>query len=157
MKKFILAAALALTSVAMFAESFAHSLIVNKKSGETVEYKFEADPQVTFDAGDMVIATGEQQVRHAIADLEKLTFSKVVGLDKVEANNSDIRVAVTSSYVSVEGIAPGMVLSIYSLDGRSLTSAPADAQGSVQIGIDQLAPGIYVAASEAHSFKFVKK
>jgi hypothetical protein len=157
MKKFILAAALALTSVAMFAESFAHSLIVNKKSGETVEYKFETDPQVTFDAGDMVIATGEQQVRHAIADLEKLTFSKVVGLDKVEANNSDIRVAVTSSYVSVEGIAPGMVLSIYSLDGRSLTSATADAQGSVQIGIDQLAPGIYVAASEAHSFKFVKK
>lgn len=106
MKRIILAAALALSSVAMFAEGFAHSLIVSKKSGETVEYKFEADPRVSFDAGDMVIATGQQQVRHAIADLEKLSFTKTVGIDKVEANKSDISVAVTSSYVEVEGIAP---------------------------------------------------
>ena len=54
MKRIILAAALALSSVAMFAEGFAHSLIVSKKSGETVEYKFEADPRVSFDAGDML-------------------------------------------------------------------------------------------------------
>ena len=83
MKRIILAAALALSSVAMFAEGFAHSLIVSKKSGETVEYKFEADPRVSFDSGDMVIATGQQQVRHAISDLEKLSFTKTVGIDKV--------------------------------------------------------------------------
>lgn len=157
MKRIILAAALALSSVAMFAEGFAHSLIVSKKSGETVEYKFEADPRVSFDAGDMVIATGQQQVRHAIADLEKLSFTKTVGIDKVEANKSDISVAVTSSYVEVEGIAPGTVLTVYSLEGRNVASAVADAQGTAQASIANLAPGIYVAACEAHSFKFVKK
>lgn len=146
-----------LSSVAMFAEGFAYSLIVNKKSGETVEYKFEADPRVTFDAGDMVIATGEQQVRHAITDLEKLTFTKTVGIEKVDANKSDIRVAVTSTYIAVEGLVPGSVLTVYSLEGRNVASAVADAQGAAQAAISDLAPGIYVAACEAHSFKFVKK
>ena len=105
----------------------------------------------------MVIATGQQQVRHAIADLEKLSFTKTVGIDKVEANKSDISVAVTSSYVEVEGIAPGAVLTVYSLEGRNVASAVADAQGTAQASIANLAPGIYVAACEAHSFKFVKK
>ena len=157
MKKIFLAAALALSSLAMMAESYAHSLIVNKKSGETVEYKFEADPKVTFDAADMVITTGDAQVRHAIADLEKLSFTKTVGIEQVEANKSDIRVAVTSSQVTVEGLTPGMNVSIYSIDGRAVANAVADTQGTVQVSIDNLPAGIYVAASEAHSFKFAKK
>ena len=45
MKRIILAAALALSSVAMFAEGFAHSLIVSKKSGETVEYNSRPTPE----------------------------------------------------------------------------------------------------------------
>lgn len=56
-----------------------------------------------------------------------------------------------------EGIAPGAVLTVYSLEGRNVASAVADAQGTAQASIANLAPGIYVAACEAHSFKFVKK
>ena len=90
----------------------------------------------------MVIATGQQQVRHAIADLEKLSFTKTVGIDKVEANKSDISVAVTSSYVEVEGIAPGAVLTVYSLEGRNVASAVADGTGH--------SPGIHSQSCPRH-------
>lgn len=148
---------MALAAIGASAENFAHSLIVNKKSGESVEYKFEADPRVTFDAEDMVISTGDATVRHAIADLEKLTFTKTVGLDKVEASNVGISVAVTASYVSVKGLESGARLSVYALDGRFMADAVADASGAVTVNITNLSAGIYVAASDAHSFKFVKK
>ena len=148
---------MALAAIGASAENFAHSLIVNKKSGESVEYKFEADPKVTFDAEDMVITTGDATVRHAIIDLENLKFTKTVGLDKVEASKAEISVAVTASYVSVQGLEAGARLAVYALDGRPMADAAADASGTATVNISNLSAGIYVAAADAHSFKFVKK
>ena len=138
------------------AARYNHSLIVNLKSGDKVEYKFEADPQVSFSGADMVIKAGDQTVKHAIPDLENLTFTKTVGINDARADKAEIAVSVSKNEVIVEGLQPGMTLSVYTADGRRAASATAAADGSARLSTDGLAPGVYVASTPLNSFKFAK-
>lgn len=157
MKRYIIAVvALVLSAAAMMAQTVEHSLVVNKKSGETVEYKFKNDPKVSFVEQDMVITTGTDNVHHPIADLQNLTFSKTVGLDNVTDKKADIIVTFTGETIIFEGLDEGMVLAIFSLDGKKLADGRADSDGRATVAISDLEAGVYVASSPIHSFKFVK-
>lgn len=55
-----------------------------------------------------------------------------------------------------DGLTPGDELAVFSTDGKKISSAKADADGSARIEIGHLAPGAYIAAAANNSFKFIK-
>lgn len=63
---------------------------------------------------------------------------------------------LTRTAVQAVGLEAGSAVTVYTLDGRQVAAAQADASGSVTVSIESLSAGVYVLQSSASTFKFVK-
>lgn len=132
------------------------SFIVNTTDGGQIEFKFAASPEMTFDGEDLVIAdASEQTVRYPMADVENVVFAKYTS--SLRGVDSDrISVTVTRSYIDVTGLEAGADVRVYDIDGVGVASGRADADGSLRLGVADLAKGVYIVAMPGRNFKFIR-
>lgn len=156
MKKYIFAVAAALLGGLAANADELSSFIVNKTDGAKIEFKFAMDPEMTFDGDDLVITdSAEATVRYPMAEVENVTFSKYtsslqdVGADKVS-------VELTRSFVRISGLQAGASVRLLDINGMTLAAGSADADGSLTLGVEDLAKGVYIIAMPGHSFKFIR-
>lgn len=159
MKKILLAACVLTAAAAAYAAiPYEHSVLVNTKSGESVEHKFSETPAAAFEGDDIVFSVKGAKVSYPIADVQNFTFNKtpLAGIEGIEAGKTSVAFAVDAGTLYADGLAPGEELAVFLVDGKKTVSAKADADGSVRVDIGHLASGAYIAASARNSFKFIK-
>lgn len=159
MKKYIIAAMMAVASVfAASAENGdGYSLLINTGDGNVVEYEFQYYPVATFDGDEMVITDewSAESMRYNIADIVNMTIKKpATGV--AEVNNNHLKVAVTKDNIRVTGLAEGASIAIYNMAGSMVASATAGKDGSVNIAVNGLGTGVFVATMPGNSFKFIR-
>lgn len=164
MKKYIIAA---LAALAMSASGFAqkYTLQVNLSENENpIDYEFVQLPVATFSEGDLVISSVDPdngstvEVRYQMEQVKSLTIDvDLTGIKDVTNPAADLTFRVNSTEVAALGLAAGDLLAIYDIAGNRLAAANADADGIAKVNIAAFAPGVYVAYTPRHSFKFIKK
>ncbi len=162
MKKIIiLLCAIITAAAAQAATLYDYSLVITKKSGEAVTYMFRNQPVATFEGTDMAItetAVNGAKVLYPMTDIEKMTFSKAErsGVETVVSGENTAAFAIDATSITASGLKPEAGLTIFSLDGKKMADAKADADGAATIDISGLAPGAYIVATAGNSFKFIK-
>ncbi len=155
MKKYIIAAVVALTALLGARAEERSSLIVNTTAGDKVEFKFIEQPEMTFEGDDVVITDlAGTTVRYDMADVENITFSKYTDVKEVATDH--VTVQVTRSLVAVSGLEAGASVAIYNVDGMALASAAAGADGTLTIPVEDFPKGVYIVVMPGHNFKFIR-
>lgn len=160
MKKYIIAAAAALMAMgAQAVESVAHTLVITKKSGETVEYKFADRPVATFSGDDMTItlALSGQSFAYPVAQVATLTVTpQTLGIDDTSLSSTTLTFDYDGIILKCHGLNAGATMSLFNLGGTMLANTAASDEGTAVINLSDLAPGIYVISAGSESFKFIK-
>lgn len=142
------------------AEVILTTMAITAKNGDVVELQFVDEPIATFTDENVTFTDiNEKKLIYPMADVEKITFESTTR-SAVEEIADDaaarLRVCVTKTAVTVDGLEPGALLSVYNLAGQLAASAIADAAGHAEASTESLAAGVYVVVMPNHSFKFVK-
>lgn len=159
MKKSIMALAAAMLSLAAGAVVPAtHTLILTKKSGETVEYKFSEEPAATFSDTDMniTLALTGQKVSYPMAEVASLTVTpRILGAEDAVAT-SGTSFTFDAGCIRCAGLAPGSPVALYTIGGTLVFSSQADIDGEATVAVSSLSAGTYVVSAGNESFKFFK-
>ena len=129
-----------------------YAMQVNTIDGKVIEYRFNIEPVVSFNDGQMIVETNEDApVRFILDDVTKITFS-----GKIVDKGSSLSVSVSSDVIIINGLKPLSKVSVYGANGALLFSAKADAKGYAAVNVRNLSKGVYVVHTPANSFKFTK-
>lgn len=144
---------LALLLLAMPAESVRAQtdapvyLVVSLAGGDCYEYELAERPVVAFLGEKFRVSSGQMEQEFAAADVAGFHFSlQATGIDRAAAGRVVNFRFTDGGSVALDGLPQGGVR-LFDTSGRLLRSVPVEA-GSATVGLDGLAPGIYVLAPE---------
>ena len=133
-------------------------LVLTESSGAVSKFALADAPVVTYSGSDMVVTCGDQTLTVGLEGL-KLTYNEmeVTSIETVKdsAAESD-HLQFSFGEASFEGLQPGALVSVYSIDGKMQTTVKADQDGRASISLMSLPKGVYILRTPSKSFK-VKK
>lgn len=134
-------------------------LNVLMKDGTSVFFFLNERPVVTFadDVVKIVSSANEATVKRTLVDKFEFQEKVQTGIEDVEEVVSRDRFEITDNAIRVEGLNPGCVVQLYSVNGLSIMSAVADESGCVTLSLDALASGIYLVNYNDVTIKFIKR
>jgi hypothetical protein len=113
---------------------------------------------VTYSGSDLVVTCSGQTLTVGLEGLT-LTFGEMEAT-RIEAVKGGVKDADRLQYsfgeASFEGLNPGALVSVYSIDGKMVTKVKADQDGRASVSLMGLPNGVYVLRTPSKSFK-VKK
>ena len=85
-----------------------YAMQVNTIDGKVIEYRFNIEPVVSFNDGQMIVETNEDApVRFILDDVTKITFSgRVTGIGKIVDKGSSLSVSVSADAIIINGLKP---------------------------------------------------
>ena len=106
----------------------------------------------------MVVTCGDQTMTVGLEGLT-LTFGEME-TTRIEAVKDGVkdadRLQFSFGEASFEGLTPGALVSVYSINGKMVTKVKADQDGRASVSLMSLPNGVYVLRTPSKSFK-VKK
>lgn len=119
-------------------------LLVKTKGGATTAILFEAHPVVTVsDDGKLKVKSDTaDDVVFEISDIAELAFGEATGVLPV-VESSGFSCVLQDGGVMLRGIPDGVLLRVYSLDGRSLPT-PSIRGGEVLLSRATLGTGVFI-------------
>lgn len=162
MKKYILSAVALLAAVfsTSAVEIFRTTLKLTTYNDETVEIAFAETPVATFAEKNLVITTvDETKIEYPMADVKEITFDteSFEGIETIAGEEQNtLRFNIGRESLTVDGLAGGARVDLYTVSGVLAASGVADADGHAAVSLDILAPGVYIVSAQGKSFKFIK-
>lgn len=148
------------TAVAAMAQhvDMLYTMHVNNKSGQTVDYKFQVEPTITFTDNQMTVETYVgSQVKYVLDDIENITFSgETNSIAAVTQGGSKVAVYTVNGDIVISGMKPNCKVDVYDAAGSVVATASSDANGQATVGIGNLSKGVFVVNIPGNSFKFIK-
>lgn len=130
------------------------NLIIKTKSGSTVSYSLSTRPRVTFDGTDLVLTAPDVEVKYPVDDIEEISFDTVTSIQSVKSDN--LAFTISGDVIAAQGMAKGDVITITTLDGKTLSTSASSESGEAQVDISTLNHGIYVVKAGNKSYKILK-
>ena len=162
MRKILLSLMLALTATATVqAQNEYSTLIVETKSGTTLEVSLREKPQVQVTDKEFTIVCGDEVTGYVHDEVRKFYFKPYdpkTGIEAPVAANT-IRIAwLDESKVTVSGISETDKVRMYTLDGRSVVAETLVSEEVITVSLGGLAPGTYILnIDNKQSFKLLKR
>lgn len=155
MKKILTTALLAVCALTGMAQAKC-TLVVEAKNGSKSEFAFETQPVATFGGQDMTVTwnNGEGTLVFAIDDVASMNIlSEESAVRTLEEGR--LRFGLLGGILTVEGLAPGATLEIYSLDGGLEIMATCHT-ATLMADLSALPAGVHVVRAGGKSFKIMK-
>lgn len=162
MKNFIitLLAVLATATAAMaLPANKAFTMHVNTADGKTVDYKFSMEPVVTFNEGEMTIASfAKEDLKLVIDNVTNITFTyqETSAIENTTANGSAMKISATANGISISGMKPNGKVAVFDASGKQVAAAYSDANGNASVDMGNSGKGVFVVNTPDNSFKFIK-
>lgn len=162
MRKILLSLLLALTATAMVqAQNEYSTLVVETRSGTTLEVSLREKPQVQVTDKEFVITCGSEVTGYVHDEVRKFYFKPYdpkTGIEAPVAANT-IRIAwLDESKVTISGISEAGKVRLYTLDGRSVAADASASKEVITVSLDGLAPDTYILnIDNKQSFKLLKR
>lgn len=157
MKRKLLSVCLLLSSVAVLASpEDINALRIHGKSGENVTILLDEKPVVRFDGYDLVVTTHMNVVNYPSADVVKFTY---VNVDPTDVRKPDMLGTVFSfekESVKMTNLAPQSHVSVYTVDGRLISSAMTDSNGCASLKLSEQSASVYIVKTSSVTFKILR-
>lgn len=161
MKKTILSLLLALAAtVTMQAQDEYSTLVVETKSGKTLELSLKQKPSVSVSDKEFTITCGDEVTGYVHDEVRKFYFKPYdpAGIDEPVAEDVIRVLYLDQSKVVVSGIDKAKQVNLYTLDGRKVAARAVQEEGKLTVSLDGLAPGTYILnIGNVQSFKLQKR
>ena len=135
--------------------------MVWEKQGGVAAFPLSTKPCLTFDvAQDKVNVTNtEKEVSFSLQKIHKYTLEAnddaVLGLENLTTRQGDL---VMDAHTLIFRNYPSLTkVSVYSLDGKLLESKQMDANGQLQLSIQQWPAGVNLVKVGGTTYKIIKK
>ena len=130
-------------------------LVLTESNGAVSKFALTDAPVVTYSGSDMVVSCGDQTMTVGLEGLT-LTFGEMettrIETVKDGVTESD-RLQFSFGEASFEGLQPGALVSVYSIDGKMQTKVKADQDGRASVSLMGLPKGVYILRTPTKSFK----
>ena len=130
-------------------------LVLTESNGAVSKFALTDAPVVTYSGSDMVVSCGDQTMTVGLEGLT-LTFGEMettrIETVKDGVTESD-RLQFSFGEASFEGLTPGALVSVYSIDGKMLTKVKADQDGRASVSLMGLPKGVYILRTPTKTFK----
>ncbi len=130
-------------------------LVLTESSGAVSKFALADAPVVTYSGSDIVVSCGGQTLTVGLEGL-MLTFGDMEPT-RIEAIKDGVaepdRLQFSFGEASFEGLKPGALVNVYSIDGKMQTTAKADQDGRASVSLMSLPKGVYILRTPTKSFK----
>ena len=133
-------------------------LVLTESNGTVSKFALAEAPVVTYSGSDLVVSCSGQTMTVGLEGL-KLSFGEMetTRIETVKDGVKDAdRLQFSFGEASFEGLTPGALVSVNSIDGKMVTKVKADQDGRASVSLMSLPNGVYVLRTPSKSFK-VKK
>ena len=130
-------------------------LVLTESNGTVSKFALADAPVVTYSGSDMVVSCGAQTMTVGLEGLT-LTFGEMetTRIETVKDGVADADCLQFSfGEASFEGLTPGALVSVYSIDGKMLTKVKADQDGRASVSLMGLPKGVYILRTPTKTFK----
>ena len=130
-------------------------LVLTESNGTVSKFALAEAPVVTYSGSDLVVTCSGQTLTVGLEGLT-LTFGEMettrIETVKDGGTESD-RLQFSFGEASFEGLQPGALVSVYSIDGKMQTKVKADQDGRASVSLMSLPKGVYILRTPTKSFK----
>lgn len=138
-----------------------HQLVVELKAGGNYTFNLDTAPKVSFEQENLVVTVGEDRMEMALSDVKDYHFAikkvdtgiEKTGKEDVYDTSAHFRITQTD----IQGLAPGETVTVYTMDGKLVARAKADANGTAQIAMQQLSQGVFILKTSSKSIKLINR
>ena len=145
LKKLLLMIALAV-SMTTQAQNEYSTLVVETKSGTTLELSLQERPQVSIGTAGCTIYCGDDVTSYVYEEVRKFYFKPYSATDIAapKAENTISVSMIDQSKVIISGVSESSKIRMYTLDGKAITSETSANGNEITVSLDALAPGTYI-------------
>lgn len=130
-------------------------LVLTEANGTVSKFALKDAPVVTYSGSDLLVSCSDQELTVALEGLV-WTFGEMEAtlIDEVIGKQDDAaRPQFSFGEARFEGLQPGSMVHVYSLDGKALSTVKADGDGRVSVSLGNLPRGVYILRTPTRSFK----
>ena len=143
------------TLFARVAEENVTCMVLTLTDGTVNRFALTDTPKVTYEGENLVVSTGDEQFTTAFSGISQITFEQVsTGISEMVGESQ--KPVFTPGQARFEGLKNHATVSIYTVDGKMLSSVRANEEGTVSIDLSTLPQGIYVLRTPNQSYKIKK-
>ena len=130
------------------------TIVIKQKSGQETIIQLYTNPVITFDNGNMVVKSDRTTVTLPLSDVDNyiMTERKTVGIYQ-----PTLFPQLSEGSISFNGLAPGAIVRIHSIEGKFVTQYSVDDHSRCVISLQSLPKGIYIISIGGNSIKVVNK
>ncbi len=136
------------------------TLVVETKSGTTLEFFLKERPHVGINSKNFVITCGEEVTNYVHEEVRKFYF-KPYSATNIEApvTKNTIRISMLDqSKVVISGVKEPSKVRMYTLDGKSIAIETSTNDDTLTVSLDALTPGTYILnIDNIQTFKLLKR
>ena len=136
------------------AEDLKQALMLELTDGSRVAYYLETRPKVSFSGTDLVLSASDVEVSYPFDKVRKYTFEMAdpSSVSSPSGDGSSVQVLAESVRFSA-----GSEVTVYTADGRKVSSLRADADGSCRVSLATMPAGVYVISYGKCNLKMMKR
>ena len=124
--------------------------------GEVALFAFADQPELTYTATDLVLATTKTSVQYPISNLRKVAFEQAdmpEGIDEVEVTK---QFAFRDGQIIIEGGTPNALVNVYTIQGALVSQYRLDGDGNGTISTNGYSGAAYILTTGSITFKFMQ-
>ncbi|MCM1347889.1 MAG: hypothetical protein NC338_00635 [Firmicutes bacterium] len=123
-------------------------LTLHMANGSKTSFVIEEKPHISFSDSKMHIRSNELVTDYDLASVAKFTFDDLSNISSAVSEN-EVRFTYLGTSLSAAGLTPGETVMLATIDGRIALTANAHSDGSLNIDLSHLQPGIYIVACKS--------
>lgn len=131
----------------------ATTLVIQNVSGEIVEFPLENSPKMTFKNTYVIVQAGINKI-FKVKDIKKAYFTDET--TAVNAVTTEEEIAAQANTIIFSSFAPNTPVRVYTPGGMIVKQAYTDAEGRLQLSIDDLHRGTYIIKGGKTVMKYKK-
>ena len=152
----VLSGFLTVTAVSV-AEDLKQALMLELTDGSRVAYYLETRPKVSFSGTDLVLSASDVEVSYPFDKVRKYTFELADPSSVSSPSGDGTSVQVLAESVRFSGLPAGSEVTVYTADGRKVSSLRAYADGSCRVSLATMPAGVYVISYGKCNLKMMKR
>ena len=134
-------------------------LVLTQTDGTVSKFALGDSPVMTYRGADVIVTCGEQTVETSMEAVASCVFNTErvqTGIEALPLPPRGEQLSFAFGSASFEGMKAGGSIVVYTLDGKAVASAVADAEGRASVSLTGLGRGVYILRTPDKSYKISK-